>query len=691
MAEEDQQAPSGGIWDQVLPIVLLFGLAVTQPILDLVGRNPEFFIAHESPASDIWLVGLGLCVGAPLLASIPAAVAWVISPPVARTIRSVIVAVLGMILGMQLLKRVEPATTFTFLGGAIIGATIAFAVDRGRQARRLVRWAGMLVPILLLVGFVVLSPTSRLLEGSDPPPASAPVAKPSNLVMVVLDEFPVATLMDRKGRIDRELFPNFHRLAQVSTWYRNATAVAAHTQWAMPALLDGHYRQGELATVADHPKNVFTLLSDDYEIYALERFTQLCPEDACKHLGLRQTVGQRWRSLVADLRVIGLHLMLPPGLVRDLPAIDEGWADFQGADPEKPPRFKSDPRVDFGRFYRTLKGADDRQMFFLHALLPHIPFRFLPSGQKYLRSKPIPGREVVQPSRWGRDEWLTIQGYQRHVLQTQYTDRLIGRLLDRLEEEDLLDRSVIVVTADHGGAHEPGKATRTATMETLSEIAPVPLFIKASGQRRGKVSDVPAQAVDVVPTIADLLDVRIWRSAEGRSLLRDIPPTRRRRIFNGERTLEFDTQDIDIQAIVNRKYEWLSGDGISIDPFNLAPSGFWELIGTQGPEGAPRQQGNVQLLDADKFTNLDPGTDSLPALMMARYDDGAPDERSTIAVQINGTIRTVTQTYEEAGETRFYAMLDPAWLRAGGNRFRFFRVLSGGGADVQLGEIPSGR
>src|SRR5690554_1392681 len=41
-------------------IVGLGTFAVAQPLLDLLGRNPEFFVARRFPAPDIWLLAAGL-------------------------------------------------------------------------------------------------------------------------------------------------------------------------------------------------------------------------------------------------------------------------------------------------------------------------------------------------------------------------------------------------------------------------------------------------------------------------------------------------------------------------------------------------------------------------------------------------------------------------------------------------------
>src|SRR5918994_946473 len=45
----------------------LWCIAVAQPLLDVLGRAPEFFVAHRSKPLDIWLILAALVVVAPLL------------------------------------------------------------------------------------------------------------------------------------------------------------------------------------------------------------------------------------------------------------------------------------------------------------------------------------------------------------------------------------------------------------------------------------------------------------------------------------------------------------------------------------------------------------------------------------------------------------------------------------------------
>ena len=84
----------------------------------------------------------------------------------------------------------------------------------------------------------------------------------------------------------------------------------------------------------------------------------------------------------------------------------------------------------------------------------------------------------------------------------------------------------MVVVADHGVSFAPGGHMRDVTPSNAQDIAFVPLFIKAPGQREGAVIDEPARTTDVLPTMMEILGGRVpWR-IEGRSLIgrRPIPP-----------------------------------------------------------------------------------------------------------------------------------------------------------------------
>jgi arylsulfatase A-like enzyme len=121
---------------------------------------------------------------------------------------------------------------------------------------------------------------------------------------------------------------------------------------------------------------------------------------------------------------------------------------------------------------------------------------------------------------WKNDERLVDRRYREHLLQVGYVDRVLGQIVRRLRATGLWDESLFVVTADHGCSFLPGDHERTVNRSNVGDIAPVPLFVKTPRERAGRVDDRSARTIDVVPTIAAVLGVRIpWR-IDGSSLLR---------------------------------------------------------------------------------------------------------------------------------------------------------------------------
>ena len=159
-----------------------------------------------------------------------------------------------------------------------------------------------------------------------------------------------------------------------------------------------------------------------------------------------------------------------------------------------------------------LPEAQRGTLHFAHLLLPHAPWRLLPSGHVYGFSNSSEGLEYPGGA-WTGDRWLVEQAYQRHLLQVGYVDSLLGRVLRTLEREGLYDQALVIVVADHGASFRPGAPRRSVTRENLADIAGVPLIVKYPRQRhRGADLGVTARTIDVLPTIADVLGVPLpWQ------------------------------------------------------------------------------------------------------------------------------------------------------------------------------------
>jgi arylsulfatase A-like enzyme/Tfp pilus assembly protein PilF len=99
-----------------------------------------------------------------------------------------------------------------------------------------------------------------------------------------------------------------------------------------------------------------------------------------------------------------------------------------------------------------------------------------------------------------------------------YTDAMVGRLLDDLRAAGLLDRTLIVLTADHGESlGEHGETTHGVFVYDVTMRVPALLW---AGSRIGSGAyGGVARIIDLAPTVLELVGVAVPSTFEGRSLL----------------------------------------------------------------------------------------------------------------------------------------------------------------------------
>jgi hypothetical protein len=455
-------------------------------------------------------------------------------------------------------------------------------------------------------------------------------------------------------------------------------------------MLDGKLpRPGELPTLDDHPENLFTLLRRDYRLRVAEPVTHLCPKSACPRA--RRPLGDRVGGLADDLRLVYLHVLLPDDYTRDLPPVNQTWQGFGDHSAEETPSRRAvevanandvdrhvgqelwrDQRHEFGAFVRTIQPSRRPALYFLHTLLPHSPWRFLPSGRQYANSLGIEG---LSTDTWVEDEWLTTQAWQRHLLQVGFTDRLLGQLLARLKRAGLYDRSVIVVTADHGVSFWPGERRRGVTPPNLQDIALVPLLVKLPRNARGgTIDDRDAKTVDILPTVADALDATVpWRT-DGRSLLGPPPATRRQVVVHervGGRIVGAPADRVweAFGRSLERKLRAFGSGARSL--YAIGPDR--ALVGR--PVSSFRVLPSSITYDIDGsalLRDVDPSSSLVPTYVTGSLDGADPG--LPLAVAFNGRIAAVTRAYAAEGAVEFAAMVAETSLRPGANDVAVFAI-----------------
>jgi hypothetical protein len=476
------------------------GLALALPLLSVFGQAPDQFALRGAAGIHIVGFAVGVTVLPPVLMWGFELVVGLVRDELRIASHRVLVALLAALVAVQVVPHsVERPVAYAIAVG--VGVAAAAARERWEAVRLWLAFAA-LAPVGFAVLFLATTPTGRLIGASGAHP-SVEVGAPAPIVMVVLDELPLAALLDAEGNIDAELFPSFAELASRSHWFRNTTSVAPGTWHAVPAIATGRMpADGEGPTLADHPENLFTLLDAQYELNVEETVTRLCPASSCPGRATGAVVG----GLVEDLQVV----------LRERLRVAGGTRDPVGAG-------DADRLAGFRSLMRDLSG-EPATLSYVHLLMPHLPARYLPDGSTYadFESGRI-GRDRTGRV-WLEDEWLPLLTRQRHLLQTMYVDRLLGEVLGRLRAEGTFDDALIVVTADHGVSFEPGGPVRGHLGEALTDASTpdllwVPFLVKEPGQSKGSVSDDNVLTIDVLPTIADVLDVELPWEVDGRSAL----------------------------------------------------------------------------------------------------------------------------------------------------------------------------
>ena len=682
---------------EALHVVGLWCLAVAQPVFDLVGGSPEFFIAHDARPGDLLVLVALLCLGGPAACLLVGRLAALAGGP--RWRRRVVNLVLASLAAPVVLLALKP------LGGAAGSVLIALAVLAGAGAAGAYRrfapvrlFATFLAPAVLVVpGTFLFTPSvSRLLLPAEEVAAIEGVTFSATppVVLVVFDQFQLAALLDRDGHIDSAAFPNFAALAEDATWFRNATAAAELTTYAVPAVLTGmRPSQHRLPVATDHPANLFTLLGGRYGMHVEEPLTDLCPETLCR--SDRAAFGARLAVVLRDLAVVYLTVVLPDDLAAPLPPVDQNWKDFAANEAGETlgDRWRAarvdDRRRTVDRFIAGIEAATRPTLHFLHALLPHEPFLYLPTGQQLTFQRHMVG---LRDGKWNEDRWAAALNYHRYLLQVGYVDTLLGRLLARLREVGLYDDALLVITADHGGSLQPGHAFRQPTARSFADVAAVPLFIKRPAQRRGAVVDANVEVIDIVPTLAAELGIELpWR-ADGSNVLDPAHAPRPSKVMfhdGARRKLEHPG---DLRAALlesaSRKYEWFEAG----DLLRLATPDrrYDDLLGrAAGPMLAGRPAEFEVVVDAlPLMRNVDPEADFVPAHItgaVARLPDRAPPP--VLAITLNGRVAAVTRPYPfpVAGRRGAWeTVIDPRRFVPGANSLEVYEVREGARGAVTL-------
>jgi Sulfatase len=372
---------------------------------------------------------------------------------------------------------------------------------KGKQAAHLFLMFALVLSLYESVNLVRIVSRDIALSslGSRPveaPPQKRPGTNLPHVFVLLFDELSLVHVL-KDELLDRDVIPNLTQFSGSATWYRKAVTPYAFTSYAIPALLTGRidvgtFRQAFLEQTTN--PHLFRVAATTHDIYISGYYSPYCEAfrvyvSGCQSLtqGFSDygSLFRTWwdRAVPGELRHWGLAQS-----VRDTLA---GY---------------SDPSKLLTEALRLGQDFSRPTLTYIHLGLPHKPFMFRANGDVRLGVAEFNFNSMTQ------EELLKVRDVYRE--QVAYTDKLFGVFLAQLKELDVYDRSVIVVTSDHGISFDKAHPWRSQAWIDFEEIARVPLLVKMPGQHMGRIDDRRMLNIELYQIILNVLDQR-HQASEG--------------------------------------------------------------------------------------------------------------------------------------------------------------------------------
>jgi len=631
----------------------LLTVAVAQPLLQLYADNVAVFAAANYEGAVVVWFALFVLLVPPMVLTLIDGLALYAIPRVEKYVHNVLVFVALWAVSSVVLRTISfgPWIADAMFTGVVAAALLTAYVRWGLVKS----WITMLWPVSLLVaGVFALSAQSVII----PPDAevidikkssSTTIAGPGtpqdeiSVLWIVLDEAPLFSLLNTNGEVNAQRFPGFAELAASSTWYRNVIATSQTTTDAVPAMLTGKFPKSNVGPVlANHPKNLFTLMNGHLSMDAHEVVTALCPRKVCEKVSvsggnhIAQPNGNTsststtipetdivttkprtpFTSFLKDATVVVGHKILPKGLREKLPAIDEGWGGFGNADkvddieevektvdttvPAGPTttvplteetQEKADnttvtewedggPQTQIPVVEGVVQRAARADRPTLHFVHALIPHRPWVLAPDMRASAQLPADKRSIQVLDGRRDRLQI-----HLSQYVAADKVIANMMSTMKQSANWKRTMIIVTADHGITFQQGEKHReTVNVKspgTLEDLYRVPLFIKYPDQVDPVVSDCTASPVDLLATVSAVTGIDAGWTTDGQDLRTACPQRETRKIIWPDGSFEMKTSFDDVLNRVKYYDKWIDADGDVDAIYRSGLSG--SLVGTSLP------------------------------------------------------------------------------------------------------------
>jgi len=180
----------------------------------------------------------------------------------------------------------------------------------------------------------------------------------------------------------------------------------------------------------------------------------------------------------------------------------------------------------------VLKKPKNKFFIWMHYIAPHTPYlppppydRLYVNDEYYNPHKTagfvdnLEGRGGIPPD--AAIESISEVDYYiaQYDGEIKYADRQIGRFIKKLKELKLYENTLIIISADHGESLGEHNVYFEHAAGLYDESIKIPLIVKLPQEKfRGKIINRQVRAVDIMPSILDILNVKVSENIDGESL-----------------------------------------------------------------------------------------------------------------------------------------------------------------------------
>ena len=500
-------APNNASWLMAVAI-----LAMVIPASDKIASNQVFFAAHGVSVLAwvavlvlglvlCWLVVTGLLL---LLQRLTHARAY-------DVVTSLLMLVVTWFFFGNVLAR-------TLLSGApALAPVVGFiaAVGMTLLARRFAMGNALAVFAVIAAVVPLLIP---LVTGSQEAPKStftfADQPERPSILWVVSDELQYPLAFTQDGQVRPEL-PNLQALAADATTYSRAYAGANYTDYAVPSMLSGISDvAGQGADRMQKVRAGIGIVPGMASAYSVVMQSPMysfdCSTADCASVGAGEDVGvvERYASFAQDTLAIAGRTALAAPFSNLFPSLDGKWRDFWNGGDEfgDTAEGNSVGAVIDGIASVTLSAPSDPFFAFWHTIRTHAPWVVDREGKQIypFRVPVVEGAHMIGAESNQTYTTEELKSLERRLYANSAVDfdRQLGLLIDDLKATGQYDNTMIVVTADHGATMTDRADRRVGdTLEQRwSEVAHVPLVVKAPGQTEPAIVTAPRSTGQIAAT-----------------------------------------------------------------------------------------------------------------------------------------------------------------------------------------------